>query len=79
MPRRCQITGKKPLSGHNISHAHNVTNKWQKPNIQTKKIFVPELGRSVRIKLSARAMRTIDKKGLLPFLRDNNLTLDDIT
>ena len=79
MPRKCQITGKKPLSGHNISHAHNVTNKWQRPNLQTKKIFVPELGRSVRLKVSARALRTIDKKGVVPFLKDNGLTLADIT
>lgn len=79
MPRRCQITGKKPLSGHNISHAHNVTNKWQKPNLQTKKIFIPELGKSVRLKLSARALRTIDKKGIVPFLKDHGLTLSDIT
>ena len=79
MPRKCQITGKKPLSGHNISHAHNVTNKWQKPNIQTKRIFVPELGRSVRLKVSARALRTIDKKGLIPFLRDNGMTIADVT
>ncbi len=79
MPRRCQITGKKPLSGHNVSHAHNVTNKWQRPNLQTKKIFVPELGRSVRLKVSTRALRTIDKKGVVPFLKDNGLTLADIT
>ena len=79
MPRKCQITGKKPLSGHNISHAHNVTNKWQRPNLQTKKIFVPELGRSVRLNVSARALRTIDKKGVVPFLKDNGLTLADIT
>lgn len=79
MPRKCQITGKKPLSGHNVSHAHNVTNKWQKPNIHTKRIFVPELGRTVRLKVSARALRTIDKKGLLPFLRDNGLTIADVT
>ena len=79
MPRKCQITGKKPMSGHNVSHAHNVTNKWQKPNIQTKRIFVPELGRSVRLKVSARALRTIDKKGLVPFLRDNGLTIADVT
>ena len=79
MPRKCQITGKKPLSGHNVSHAHNVTNRWQKPNLQTKRIFVPELGRTVRLKVSARALRTIDKKGLVPFLRDNDLTISDIT
>jgi large subunit ribosomal protein L28 len=79
MPRKCQLTGIKPLSGHNVSHAHNVTNRWQKPNLQTKKIFVPELGRSVRLKISTRALRTIDKKGLLAFLRDQGLRLSDVT
>ncbi len=79
MSRKCQITGKKPLSGHNVSHAHNVTNKWQRPNIQKKRIFVPELGRSVRLKVSTRALRTIDKKGLTAYLRDQGLTLDDVT
>ena len=49
------------------------------PNIQRKRIYVPELGRSVRLKVSARALRTIDKKGLLPFLRDNGLTIKDVT
>ena len=79
MPRKCQITGKKPLSGHNISHAHNVTNKWQRPNLQTKRIYVPELRRRVRLKVSTRALRTIDKKGLVAFLRDNGMTLKDVT
>jgi large subunit ribosomal protein L28 len=79
MARKCQLTGIKPLSGHAISHAHNVTNRWQKPNLQSKKIYIPELGRSVRLKLSTRALRTIDKKGLLAFLRDQGLKLSDVT
>ncbi|HVS12342.1 MAG TPA: 50S ribosomal protein L28 [Thermoanaerobaculia bacterium] len=79
MSRKCQITGKKPLSGHNVSHAHNVTNRWQKPNIQKKRLYVPELGRTVRLKVSTRALRTIDKKGLLAFLRDQGLQLKDVT
>ena len=56
MSRKCQITGKKPLSGHNVSHAHNVTNKWQKPNVQRKKLYVPELKRTVRLRVSTRAL-----------------------
>ena len=79
MPRKCQLTGKKPLRARNISHAHNVTNRFQRPNLQTKKIFVPELGRSVRLRLSTRALRTIDKKGLMAFLRDQGLRLADVT
>lgn len=79
MPRKCAITGKKPLSGKNISHAHNVTNKWQRPNLQRKRIYVTELGRWVRVRLSTRALRTVNKKGLLPFLRDEGLRLEDVT
>jgi large subunit ribosomal protein L28 len=79
MARKCQITGKKPLSGHNVSHAHNITNRWQKPNLRRKRIFVPELGRAVRLRVSTRALRTIDKKGLLSFLRDHGLSLKDVT
>ncbi len=79
MPRRCVITGKKTMSARNISHAHNVTNRWQAPNLQRKRIYIPELKRFVRLKLSTRAMRTITKKGLLNFLRSEGLTLKDVT
>lgn len=78
MARRCSITGKGPLSGNNVSHANNKTRRRQLPNLQNKRIFVPELGRFVRIKLSTRALRTIDKKGLLSFLRSEGLTLKDV-
>ena len=66
------------MSGKNISHAHNVTNKWQRPNLQKKRIYVTELGRWVRIRLSTRALRTVNKKGLMAFLRDEGLTLRDV-
>ncbi len=79
MPRRCQITGKKALSARNVSHAHNVTPRWQKPNLQRKRIYVAELGRFVRLKISTRALRTLNKKGLLRYLRDEGLTLNDVT
>ena len=78
MPRRCAITGKKPMSGKNISHAHNVTPRWQKPNLQDKRIYIPELKRWVRIRLSTRALRTVNKKGLLTYLRDEGLKLKDV-
>ncbi|MEL7060359.1 MAG: 50S ribosomal protein L28 [Acidobacteriota bacterium] len=79
MPRQCAITGKKPLSGKNISHAHNVTNRWQKPNLQNKRIYLTEEKRWVRVRLSTRALRTINKKGLMRYLRDEGLTLKDVT
>jgi large subunit ribosomal protein L28 len=79
MSRKCDITGKRPLTGYNVSHAHNKTKKRQLPNLQTKRIFVPELGKSIRIKVSTSALRSIDKMGLRAFLRKNGLSLSDVT
>ncbi len=79
MPRKCAITGKKPMSGKRISHAHNVTPRWQKPNLQSKRIYVTELKRWVRLRISTRALRTVNKKGLLSYLRDQGLTLKEVT
>lgn len=79
MSRRCSITGKKPMAGNNVSHAHNKTRRWQRPNVQTKRLYVPELGRFVRLRLSTRALRTVSKIGLLPFLRKQGLRLEDVT
>lgn len=79
MARKCSITGKKPLSGNNVSHAHNKTRRYQRPNIQKKRIFVPELGRYVRLSLSTRALRSISKVGLLAYLKKNGLELKDVT
>ena len=78
MSRRCKLTGKGPLVGYNVSHAHNKTKRRQLPNLQSKKIFVPELGRSLKIKMSTRAMRTVDEIGLMAFLRKNGLSLKDV-
>jgi large subunit ribosomal protein L28 len=63
MARKCQMTGIGPISGNNISHAHNKTKRRFLPNIQKKKIWVKELNRFVTVKLSARALRTISKNG----------------
>ena len=78
MSRKCSISGKKPLSGNNVSHAHNKTKKWQKPNIHVKRIYVPELGRAVRVRLSTRALRTVSKLGLMPYLKQQGLELKDV-
>ena len=79
MARKCSITGKRPLSGNNVSHAHNKTRRSQKPNIRKKRVYVPELGRFVRLTLSTRALRSISKVGLLPYLKKNGLELKDVT
>jgi len=78
MSRKCKLTGKGPMAGNNVSHAHNKTRRRQLPNLQWKRIYVPELDRTVRIRLSTRALRTIDKKGLMTYLRDEGLKLKDV-
>ena len=78
MARRCKISDKGPLVGNNVSHAHNKTKKRQLPNLQYKRIFIPEEGRWVRVRLSTRALRTVTKKGLLAYLKDEGLTVRDV-
>ena len=78
MSKVCKITGKRPLVANNVSKSNNKTKRRQLPNLQNKKIFVPELGKSVRFKMSANALKSIDKNGLLVFLKKKNLTLSDI-
>jgi len=78
MSRKCKLTGIGPMAGNNVSHAHNKTRRVQLPNLQWKRIYIPELDRTVRIRLTTRALRTIDKKGLMAFLRDQGLKLKDI-
>jgi|TARA_B100001996_G_C18627917_1_gene580558 large subunit ribosomal protein L28 len=78
MSRICKITGKKPLVGNNVSKSHRKTKRRQLPNLQTKKIFVPELDRFVQVKVSVTALKTIDKLGLVPYLKKQGLSLSDI-
>lgn len=79
MSRKCKLTGKGPLSGNNVSFSQKKTRRRFLPNLQTRNVFVPELGRKVKIKMSARAIRTLDKKGgLMNYLRDEGMTLKDV-
>ena len=70
MSRICQITGKKVMAGNNVSHAKNRTKRKFYPNLQTKKFFVPETGETIILKVSANAIRTIDKKGIAAVLAE---------
>lgn len=69
MSRICQLTGKKPITGFNKSHANNRTKRWFRPNLQTKKFYIPEEDRWVTIKLSTSALRTINKVGIYDYLK----------
>jgi large subunit ribosomal protein L28 len=79
MSRKCKLTGKGPLSGNNVSFSQKKTKRRFLPNLQVKKVYVPELDRTVRIKMSVRAIRTVDKIGLMPYLKKQNLALKDVT
>ena len=79
MSRKCKLSGKGPMSGHNVSFSQKKTKRRFMPNIQSKRVYVPELDRTVRIKMSVRAMRTVDKIGLMPYLRKQGLSLKDVT
>jgi large subunit ribosomal protein L28 len=63
MSRVCQLTGKKPLTGNNVSHAHNRTKTKQLPNLRKKRIWVEEENKFITLRLSTRALRTLKKKG----------------
>ena len=78
MAKVCKITNKRPLVGNNVSKSHRKTKRRQLPNLQSKKIYVPELKRSVKLKLSTSAIKTIDKNGLFVYLKKNNLKLADV-
>jgi large subunit ribosomal protein L28 len=67
---KCKFTGKKPLSGSNISHSHRKTKRWQKPNVQSKRVWDEEQEKWVRIRVSTRALRTITRKGLAKAAKD---------
>ena len=78
MSKICKIMNKRPRVANNVSKANNKTKRRQYPNLQSKKIFVPELGKAVKLKLSVKAIKTIDKYGLLPYLKKKGLSLSDI-
>lgn len=68
MARVCKITGKKPMTGNNVSHANNRTKRRQLPNLQKKRIWLEEEKRFVTMKISTEAIKTLDKKGLKALL-----------
>jgi large subunit ribosomal protein L28 len=63
MSRRCMVTGKSVMVGHNVSHANNKTKRRFLPNLQVTSLLSDALGRPVRLRLSARGLRTIEHNG----------------
>ena len=70
MPKVCVVTGKKPMSGNNVSHANNKTRRRFEPNLQEKRFWVPSEKRWVKLRVSASAIRTITKVGIERVLQD---------
>jgi large subunit ribosomal protein L28 len=64
MSRVCQITGKRPQVGNNVSHAKNRTKRRFNPNLQKKRFYIPEEDKWITLKISTSALRTINKNGI---------------
>ncbi len=73
MAKVCQITGKRGQRGHRVSHANNKSKHTFQPNLQKKKLFVPELKKYVTVKLSTHGLKIVDKKGAYRALKDAGL------
>ena len=70
MSKVCQITGKKVVSGNNVSFSNRKTKRKFLPNLQTKKFYIPEENKWITLKVSSAAIRTIDKNGISATLAD---------
>jgi large subunit ribosomal protein L28 len=70
MARVCEITGKRPRVGNNVSHANNKTKRRFYPNLQKKRFFLPEENRWITLKVSTKAIKTINKYGITAVLKE---------
>lgn len=69
MSKVCQLTGKRPISGNNVSHSNRKTKRRFVPNVQKKRFYIQELDRWVTLRVSASAIRNINKLGLYAYLK----------
>lgn len=70
MSQVCEVTGKRPMAGNNVSHANNHTKRRFQPNLHYHRFYVPSEDRFVRLRVSAAGMRIIDKRGIEAVLQD---------
>lgn len=70
MARVCQVTGKRPMTGFNVSHAHNKTKRRFLPNLHSRRFWVESEKRWVRLRISSQGLRLIDKHGIDRVLGD---------
>lgn len=69
MSRVCQLTGKRPIAGNNVSHSNRKTKRRFLPNLQKKRFFIPETNEWVTLKVSSKALRNINKLGIFAYLK----------
>jgi large subunit ribosomal protein L28 len=72
---KSDITGKRKLRAQNVSHSNIKTKRWQNVNIQTRRVWVPELLRFITLNLTTRDIRTIDKIGVYAYAKRHNVKL----
>lgn len=70
MSKICEITGKKVITGNNVSHSNAKTRRTFSPNLQTKKFYIPEEDKWITLKVSAHALRSINKKGISACIKE---------
>ncbi len=70
MARVCEISGKRPQVGNNVSHANNKTKRRFYPNLHTKKFFVPEENKWITLKVSTKVIKTINLKGITAVIKE---------
>ena len=70
MSRICDVTGKKPMFGNNVSHAHNITRRRFNINLQKKRFWLADESRYITLNVSTQGMRLIDKKGIRRIVND---------
>ncbi len=78
MSRQCALTGKKANNGYAISHSHRCTKKIQEVNLQWKRVWWPQGNRWVRLRLSTKAIKTLNQKGLEAFAREAGINLNRV-
>ncbi|MBW4652108.1 MAG: 50S ribosomal protein L28 [Kaiparowitsia implicata GSE-PSE-MK54-09C] len=76
MSRTCDLTGKKANNGYAVSHSHRRTKKLQQANLQSRRVWWPEGKRYVTLKLSTKALKTLEKRGLAAMAKDAGIDLN---
>jgi len=69
MSNICQLTGKRPIVGNNVSHSNNKTKRRFLPNLKTKRLYIKELDKTIKVKVSTKAIRTMNKVGVYKFIK----------